>query len=79
MSEKEKKVEEELKKIVIARLELLPPDKKISIGGSGEFSRDELIKRVEKEDRIGKKIIDIELEFLRDLKEGIFNESIASD
>lgn len=63
--------EEEIKKIVIARLETLPPDKKISIGSSGEFSKDELIERVKSGDPIGKKIIEIELEFLRSLKKGI--------
>lgn len=61
---------EEIKEIIIARLEVLSPDKKISIGSSGEFSRDELIERVKKGDKIGEKIIQIELEFLRELKEG---------
>lgn len=63
--------EEEIKKIVIARLETLPPDKKMSIGSSGEFSRDELIEKVKSDDPIGKKIIQIELEFLRSLKKGL--------
>lgn len=64
-------VEEEVKKIVIARLETMSPDKKISIGSSGEFSRDELIQRIKKGDDIGKKMIQIELEFLRSFKKGI--------
>lgn len=64
-------INEEIKKLVIARLEVLPPDKKISIGSFGEFSRDEIIERVEKGDNIGKKMVQIELEFLRSLKEGI--------
>lgn len=63
--------EEEIKKIVISRLETLPPDKKISVGSSGEFSRDEIIEKVKSGDPIGKKMIQIELEFLRSLKEGI--------
>lgn len=63
--------DEEIKKIVIARLETLPPDKKISIGSSGEFTRDEIIERVEKGDEIGKKMIQVEMEFLRALKNGI--------
>lgn len=63
--------DDEIKKIVIARLEVLPPDKKISIGSSGEFSRDELIERVKSGDPIGKKMVEIEMEFLRSLKQGI--------
>jgi hypothetical protein len=65
-------VEEEVKKIVIARLETMSATKKISIGSAGEFGRDELIERVKKEDEIGKKMIQIELEFLRSFKKGIF-------
>lgn len=64
-------INEDIKRIVIARLETLPPDKKISIGSSGEFSKDELIERVKKGDPIGEKMIEIEMEFLRSLKEGI--------
>ena len=62
----------EIKKIVIARLGVLPKDKKISIGGEGNFSRDELIEHVNKDDKIGKKIMEVEMEFLRSLKQGIF-------
>ena len=64
--------EEELKKIVVARLETLPSDKKISIGSFGEFTRDEIIEKVKQDDPIGKKMVQIELEFLRSLKKGIF-------
>ena len=61
-------INQEIKNIVIARLEILPPDKKISIGSSGEFSRNELIDRLKNDDPIGQKIVQIELEFLRALK-----------
>lgn len=75
MANKEKdKQKEELKKLVVARLEIVPPDKKISIGSKGEFTRDELIEHVEKGDEIGEKITEIQLEYLRLLKEGIFYE-----
>lgn len=62
---------EEIKKLVIARLETLPSDKKISIGTVGEFSKAELVESVKKGDAIGEKMIKIELEFLRSLKKGI--------
>ncbi len=69
MSE-EKKIGEDLKELVIFRVETLPLNKKISIGSYGEFNRDELIMHVKKEDEIGKKIVKIELEFLKALKKG---------
>lgn len=66
--------EEEIKELVITRLEVLPLNKKISIGSSGEFNREELIDHVKRGDEIGKKMVEIELSFLRALKEGLFNE-----
>lgn len=64
-------IEEQIKKTVIARLEVMSQDKKMSIGASGEFSRDELIEKVKLGDPIGKKMIQIEIDFLRSLKKGI--------
>lgn len=61
----------EIKELVIARLDAFPPDKKISIGHSGEFSKDELIQHVKAGDAVGEKIVEIELEFLRAIKEGL--------
>ena len=58
--------------LVTARLEVLPPDVKISIVGHGSFSKNELISHVLKNDAIGKKIIEIELDYLKSLKKGIF-------
>lgn len=70
MEEKEKVIGE-IKKIVIARLEILPENKKISIGNFGEFSKEELIDNVNKNSEIGNKIIEIEMKFLRAMKKGI--------
>ncbi len=79
MGKKKKKIKKEIKDLVIARLGVLPPDKKISIGSSGEFTKDELIEHVEKEDVIGEKITEIELAYLKAIKEGIFYEQDFSN
>ena len=65
------KTSEDVKQLVIARLETLPSNKKISIGAYGEFSKEELIQHVKRNDEIGKKMVEIELESLKALKEGI--------
>lgn len=70
MSE-DKELKEEIKELVIARLETIPSNKKISIGSYGEFSKDELIEGVKAGSEVGKKIIEVELEFLRAQKKGI--------
>ncbi|MDP4039402.1 MAG: hypothetical protein Q8P57_02380 [Candidatus Pacearchaeota archaeon] len=69
--EERDRLKEEIKKIVIARLEVLPENKKLSIGNFGEFTKDELIENVNKNSEIGSKIIEIEMEFLRAMKKGI--------
>lgn len=70
MEEKDK-ITYEIKRLVIARLEVLPENKKISIGNFGEFTKDELIDNINKNSEVGSKIIEIELEFLRAMKKGI--------
>jgi len=62
----------EIRKLVVERLRTLPSGKQISIGNQGSFSKDELIKKVELGDKLGKKMIKVELEFLRALKKGEF-------
>jgi hypothetical protein len=66
--------EKEIIDLVVARLQNLPSNKEISIGSSGEFTKAELIEHVKKNDEIGKKMIAIEMDFLRSMKEGIFYE-----
>ena len=58
-------------KLVIARLETVSSDLHFSSGADGEsYTRDEMIKRVEACDEVGKKFIVSQLEFLRAIKDG---------
>jgi len=71
--------EAEIKKLVVERLKTLPSGKQISIGGEGSFTKEELIKRVKLGDKLGKKMIAVEIEFLRALKKGeFFNDQESS-
>ena len=67
-----RETQKEITKLVIARLEVIPYNKKISIGSEGEFTKSELIQAVKDNNELGKKITEIQLEYLRLLKEGIF-------
>ena len=74
MSKTDKKqsvTNEEIRQLVVARLRSFPSGKKLSMGSDGEFTKDELIRRVNEEDPIGKKVIEIQLSYLRSLKEGL--------
>ena len=53
--------DEEIRKLVIARLSVISSDMQISIGSDGSFSRDEMIDHVNANDDIGQKIEAIEL------------------
>lgn len=61
--------DEEIRKLVTARLSVLSADTIISVGAEGSFSRDELIQSVEAGDRVGNKIAEIEMEWLRSFKQ----------
>lgn len=68
MSEKEKEIIE----LVKARLSVIPQEAVLSVGSYGEYKRDQLIKEVENNTEVGKKIVEIQMQYLKLLKEGIF-------
>lgn len=70
MTDEEK--QKEIKEIVKARLSIMPPDAVLSIGSFGEFNRDQIIKEVENNTEVGKKVVEVQLEYLQMLKKGIF-------
>lgn len=63
-------ISDDVKELVIARLDVLPSNRKISVGSEGEFTKEELIARVIEGDAIGRTVVNLELEFLRALKDG---------
>jgi len=77
----EEEIPEDIKELVIYRLEMLSPDKQFSIGSyEKEFTRDELIEHVREGDEIGQKVVELELTFLRALKDGtLLEEVLTSD
>ena len=63
--------DDEVRKLVMARLSVLSKDTMISLGSEGSFTRDELIKSVENGDNIGEKLAEIQLKWLRSFKERV--------
>ncbi len=66
--------DEEIRKLVLARMQTWSPTTMKSIGDKGVFSRDELIQHVQKGDEIGKTLEAVEMEWLRGLKSGFIRE-----
>ena len=60
---------EDIKQLVIERLRRIPSGKKISIGSERDYTSEELIKFIKNNDKIGDKIIEMQLEYLRSLKD----------
>lgn len=59
---------EDIKKLVIARLESMPEDMRLSFGDKGNFDKYALIKQVQEETEIGKHISLMQLNYLRSFK-----------
>ena len=70
---------EHVKELVIARIEALPSNIGIAVGSDGSFNKEQLLEHVEAEDDIGKKYIELDLEFLRAFKEGKLFEQSATN
>lgn len=66
--------DEEIRKLVLARLSTTSPDTIKSIGNEGVFTRDDLIEHVKSGDKIGKTIEEVEMAWLRALKTGIVTQ-----
>ena len=55
-------------KIVKARIEAMPANLKLSIGGIGSFSKQDLIKHIEDKDQIGELLVRAHFNYLRSFK-----------
>ncbi|MEM3860767.1 MAG: hypothetical protein QW478_15465 [Candidatus Micrarchaeaceae archaeon] len=63
------KIPMDIKELVIARIDTMP-NRNIVIGNYGVFNKEQLKEHIENEDKIGIKVVEIQLEFLKALKDG---------
>lgn len=63
--------DEDVRKLVMARLSVLSKDTMISLGSDGSFTREQLMESVKNGDMVGEKLAEIQLEWLRSFKEKI--------
>ncbi|MBI2629829.1 hypothetical protein HYW76_01885 [Candidatus Pacearchaeota archaeon] len=66
----EEKQDEELKELVLARIGIMPPNLKLSIGNFGTFTKQEMIEHVKCGDAAGKQIIQMQISFIKALTSG---------
>ena len=63
--------DEDVRKLIMARLSVLSKDTMISLGSDGSFTREQLMESVKNGDMVGEKLAEIQLEWLRSFKEKI--------
>lgn len=66
---KDRETQEDIKKLVIARIKAASDDLNVSIG-STEYTKEEMLKSIEKGNALGQEIMEIQMEYLRDMAEG---------
>lgn len=75
----EKKLDPELKKLILWRIETnVPKHFKLNIGGHGSFSKEELKECVQQENAIGIEYAKMQLKFIKALSTGEFSRVLAS-
>ena len=60
----------DVKRLILARLETMPEYIQVNLGSFGQLGKAELIEHVKKGDALGKKFVDMQMKYLRALKEG---------
>lgn len=63
---------------VLAKLDVMPVDYKLSVGDQGTFNKRELMKHVADGDSVGKQIIEMQVGFMKALTSGEFTRVVAS-
>jgi len=56
-----------IKELVVTRLRAIPPNVSFSIGGFGDYTRDQLITEVKNGSSAGNAAVELELKFLRNM------------
>lgn len=78
MEDKDNKINEKLKEVVMMRISTLPSDLMLSIGNGVTLTKDEMIERIKKNDPIGKEIIETHLSFLKAVADGKVTKALSS-
>lgn len=71
-------LDKSIKELVIFRLRAVPKTLHISIG-SQDYSTEELIKNVNNDSELGQQIIEMQLDYLRDLASGKISKLLSDE
>lgn len=72
-------INELIKELVITRINAqMTPNMKLSIGGFGSMTKEDMINHINQDDEIGKMIIDVHLNFLQAQSSGELTSALVS-
>ena len=74
----QKITDEEIRNLVIERLRSISDETSLLVGSDVRLTKTEMIERVKSGDELGKKIIDMQMTYLRDLASGKLLENLSS-
>lgn len=69
-NQSQESLDEDIKNLVIERLKASSDELEIIVGDLGDYSKEDLIKSVEKGDELGKEVIEMEMSYLKAIAEG---------
>jgi hypothetical protein len=73
-----KEINQEIKEVVIMRIESMPSNLKLSIGNNQSLTKEDMIKHVMEEDDTGRQIINSHISFMKAIARGDFTKAITS-
>lgn len=65
----------EIRQLVMERIKTLSSGRKISIGSEGSFSKEELIDHIKIGDKVGEKIVKVQMNYLRSFRLGFLKDA----
>jgi hypothetical protein len=78
MIEENQEINEELKEVVIMRIDAIPSNLKLSIGSEESLNKEQMIYHVKKGDETGRQIINSHLSFMKAIARGEFTKALTS-
>jgi len=69
-------INDDVKELVLARLDIMPQNFKLALGNQGVYTKEELINNVKEGNTVGVQVINMEMSFIKALTSGKFIEAI---
>ena len=64
------KYSEDIKELIKERISVMPENLRLSVGNYGTFNKEQILNSIEKGDKVGEAVIEMQLNFIRALTSG---------